>query len=168
MSKTRRWFLCFTLLVMLPVLAVGSSLPAPSGSVLLKVTGAIGTHNADEAAVFDRAMLEQLEWVEIETHTSFTTGPQTFSGPTLSSVLAAVGASGKVIRATAVNDYAVDIPVADADLHKVVLAMDMNGKPMRVRDRGPIWVVYPLSEEEAEKQPFDEQMIWQLVQMRIE
>lgn len=145
-----------------------SGLPHPSGQVVLRVSGAVQHVNADGMAQFDRAMLEGLDWVEVTTFTSFTDGAQSFAGPTLASVLRAVGATGATIRASAINDYTVEIPVAHAETHGVILAMDHNGAAMRVRDKGPIWVVYPLSESEAEKKPFDGEMIWQLVEMRIE
>ena len=148
---------------------VGASpLDTPSGPVLLRVTGDISATNAGEEAAFDRAMLEALDWVEVETHTSFTSGAQVFAGPTLASLLEAVGAQGTSLQASAVNDYTVHIPAAHAIAHDVILAMDMNGKRMRVRDKGPIWVVYPLSSAAAETRLFDEQMIWQLVRIRIE
>ena len=145
-----------------------SDLPEPEGQVLLRVTGAVERSNMPDAAVFDRDMLENLDWVEVETFTSFTTGAQRFAGPTLSSVLEAVGAHGATIRATAINDYTVVIPAEHAARHNVILALDNNGRPMRVRDKGPIWVVYPLSQDEAEMKPFDGEMIWQLVELRIE
>ena len=145
-----------------------SPLPRPSGEVLLTVSGAISVTNVGQGAVFDRAMLQALDWVELETYTSFTSGVQRFAGPTLVSVLEAVGAEGSTLSATALNDYTVTIPVEHARAHEVILAMDMNGRPMRVRDKGPIWVVYPLSQSAAEQRPFDGQMIWQLVQIRVD
>ncbi|MEL7165465.1 MAG: hypothetical protein AAGL96_08315 [Pseudomonadota bacterium] len=169
MSVQRRSFVSFFFgMSLLPVLGMAAALPSPSGSVLLEVSGAISELNGDAVANFDRDMLEALDWVEVQTFTSFTEGPQTFAGPTLASLLAAVGASGGTIRATAVNDYSVNFPASHAEAHNVILALDRNGQPMRVRDKGPIWVVYPLSEQEAEKQPFDDQMIWQLIRIRIE
>lgn len=145
-----------------------TGLPLPSGEVLLRVTGAISVTNAEQVAEFDREMLKALDWVEIETHTSFTEGPQRFAGPTLASLLEAVEARGTTLSASAINDYTVQIPLADARAHDVILAMDMNGVPMRVRDKGPIWIVYPLSEAAAETRPFDDEMIWQLVQIRVD
>jgi len=149
-------------------LSLRAELAMPEGRVLLTVSGAISESNSDGAAMFDREMMQSLDWQEIETYTSFTTGQQAFAGPTLSSLLEAVGASGSVLTATAVNDYAIEIPISHADAHDVILAMDMNGKPMRVRDKGPIWVVYPLSETDAEKKPFDNQMIWQLDRLSVQ
>lgn len=147
-------------LVVLAGAAMASDTPA--GRVLLTVSGG----DAAEA-VFDREALEALDWREIETHTSFTEGPQRFAGPTLVSVLAAAGADGAILTATALNDYAVDFPVELAARHGVLLALDHNGTPMRIRDKGPIWIVFPLSQAEAAEAPFDNQMVWQLAKLHV-
>lgn len=150
------------LVISLAIPAIADPLSAPSGQVMLTVSGQIMSKNEGDTARFDRAMLEGLEWRTVRTFTSFTEGEQEFSGPTLRSVLAAVGAHGAELRATAINDYSVSIPMEHADAHDVLLAMDRNGKPMRIRDKGPIWVVYPLDEKTAATQKFDSEMIWQL------
>lgn len=144
------------------VAAPVAALDAPEGAVVLTVTG-----TGDAPMPFDRAMLEALDWREIETFTSFTEGPQRFAGPTLASLLEALGVRDGTLRATAVNDYSVEIPAAHAWQHDVILAMDHGGQAMRVRDKGPIWVVYPLTEADAAAQPFDSEMIWQLVRLDI-
>lgn len=138
------------------------NLSAPSGKVLLTVSGLIEHTNVDGSAQFDRQMLEALDWQKIRTFTSFSDGEQVFEGPTLAAVLKAVGASGDMLDATAINDYSTEIPVSDAKSHNVFLAMVWNGKTMRVRNKGPIWVVYPTTEDHAKTQPYDRQMIWQL------
>ncbi len=164
MNLLKRNFLAFVVgAIALPVLAAGVGVP--KGQVVLTVSGSI-TSEAD-VIEFDRDMLQALDWREIRTFTSFTEGEQVFAGPTLASVLASVGAQGSVIAATALNDYTVEIPLSDAEEHNVILAMDLNGKPMRIRDKGPIWVVYPLREEDAAKQMFDNKMIWQLDRLAI-
>lgn len=137
------------------------------GFVLLTVSGEITAPNGDGVAEFDRALLESLDWREIETYTSFTEGPQRVAGPTLESLLEAVGAQGSSLTAWAINDYSITIPIEHARDHNVILAMEMNGARMRVRDKGPIWVIYPLTEEQAAMRMFDGEMIWQLVRLRI-
>ena len=92
---------------------------------------------------------------------------QTFEGPRLSSLLDFLSASGTTIVASAINDYFVDIPVTHAENQGVTLAVLHNGKAMTVRDKGPIWVIYPQSEAEAKLKKFDNEMIWQLVSMEI-
>ncbi|KPD10325.1 hypothetical protein [Phaeobacter sp. 11ANDIMAR09] len=147
--------------------ATAEQLPMPTGEVILTVSGAIGKTNTQAGAEFDLDLLKALEWEEVKTFTSFTDGMQTFEGPRLSSLLDFVSASGTTIGASAINDYFVDIPVTHAENQAVILAVLHNGKAMTVRDKGPIWVIYPQSEEEAKLKKFDNEMIWQLISMEI-
>lgn len=147
--------------------ATADQLPSPKGAVLLTISGDIAYQNAEGVAMFDRDMLEALDWQEIRTFTPFSDGEQVFEGPTLVSLLEAVGAKGNSIDATAINDYSIAIPVPDAQEHDILLAMVWNGKVMRVRDKGPIWVVYPLSEAGAAEGRFASDMIWQLDRLSI-
>jgi hypothetical protein len=162
MIARRAFFACLALLTLSLSPASAANLAAPKGRVLLTVTGAIETANQGEAAVFDGDMLAALDWREIETYTYYTEGVQRFSGPTLASLLAALGVSGGVLRAVALDDYTVEIPVSDLEDYDILLALQHNGKPMRVRDRGPIWIIYPAaSPEEIEKRHIAHS-IWQL------
>ncbi|WP_412553896.1 oxidoreductase [Shimia sp. MIT1388] len=147
--------------------ATAEQLPMPTGEVILTVSGAIGKTNTQAGAEFDLDLLKALEWEEVNTFTSFTDGMQTFEGPRLSSLLDFVSASGTTIGASAINDYFVDIPVTHAENQGVILAVLHNGKAMTVRDKGPIWVIYPQSEDEAKLKRFDNEMIWQLISMEI-
>lgn len=144
-----------------------NALDVPQGPVLLTVSGEITHKNSGNVAEFDREMLEALEWKDIQSFTAFTEGEQNFSGPTLKSLLEAVGAQGSMLQATAIDDYGLEIPVSDADEYSVILALLHNGKPMRVRDKGPIWVVYPATEEQAPERKFYISMIWQLVSIEV-
>jgi hypothetical protein len=129
----------------------------PEGPVILTVAQAGG-----ETWTFDRAMLQALGWTSITTVTSFTEGPQEFSGIPLTALIEAVGATGTLIEATALNDYRVELPFAHAADHGVFLALDQNGQPMRVRDRGPVWIVYPQDSLRPANDRFDTFMVWQL------
>lgn len=157
-------FLC-ALLLAFPARA--DQLPLPTGAVLLTITGEITHQNAEGAAQFDRDMLTALDWREIRTFTPFSDGEQVFEGPTLMSLLAAVGATGDSMDATAINDYSVEIPISDASDHNVLLAMVWNGSVMRVRNKGPIWIIYPLSESAAAEERFAGDMIWQLDRLSV-
>jgi len=94
--------------------AFAQTLGSPSGDVVLTVSGEIAVTNSDGTAVFDRAMLEALPVVEFTTTTTWTDGPQTFTGVGLHDLLETLGVEEGTLRAFAVNDYAVDIPVEDA------------------------------------------------------
>jgi hypothetical protein len=51
----------------------------------------------------------------------------------------------------------------------VILALKINGEYMRVRDKGPLFIVYPYdSEPELNNQVFYSRSAWQVSKMSIE
>jgi hypothetical protein len=129
--------------------ALAAPLPEPVGRVILDIAGAVATVNSDGTAQFDLAMIDALPQRETVTATPWYDGPQTFSGPLLRDLLAVVGANGSMLRVIAINDYAVDIPISDAVDFPVILASRHGGEPMSVREKGPLFVVYPFDEVPA-------------------
>ena len=86
-----------------------------------------------------------------------------FTGVTLAAVAEAVGAEGDVFEATAINDYAVVIPRADWVEGGPIIAYLANGEPMSVRDKGPLWVVYPFDGTPSYRSEVSySRSIWQL------
>jgi hypothetical protein len=150
------------LLLCLPAAAPARDLGTPTGPVILSVTDAAGG-----TWTFDRAMIEALGWQTITTVTPFTEGPQEFAGIPLSALVDATGAEGTTIEAVAINDYTAQIPTAHIAEHGVFLALDHNGEAMRVRDRGPVWIIYPSETVDAPAQRFDSQMVWQLRELNF-
>lgn len=143
--------------------ASADSLPAPQGDVILTVTGAVGATNAGDAAHIDLAMLEAMAPVEFETSTIWTDGPQLFRGVPLATLVQKLGAEGTVMSASALNDYTVDIPLTDAVADGPILAFAVNGAPLSVRDKGPLWVVYPYdSNADYQAEVIYARSIWQV------
>lgn len=122
---------------------MAAAMDAPGGPVVLTVSGKIKLPNARQTAQFDMAMLAQLQQASFSTRTPWYAQARRFSGPLMRDVLAAVGAHGQTVRALALNDYRVDIPVDDARRFDVLLARLIDDKPMTVRDKGPLFVIYP-------------------------
>jgi hypothetical protein len=61
------------------------------------------------------------------------------------------------------NDYKSIIPFEDFDSYDVLLATRMNGTPLRIRDKGPIWVIYPWSQyPELDDEVTRRKSVWQL------
>jgi hypothetical protein len=42
------------------------------------------------------------------------------------------------------NDYFVIVPAADARTWPVIVATRRDGAPMSIRDKGPLWLIYPM------------------------
>lgn len=144
------------------------TLGVPTGPVILTVSGQVEQLNGDGVAVFDVAGLEALGTRTIETTTIWTTGKQTFEGVALGDLLAAVGAKGSAVRATALNDYAVEIPLEDAADGAALLAFRMDGVELSPRDKGPIWVVYPYDTgDEFQTEVIYSRSIWQLNRIEV-
>lgn len=145
-----------------------SSLPAialesPKGKVVLTITGKVGKPNMGDHAAFDMAMLEKLPQRSFTTNTPWYAEPKKFTGPYVRDVLAAAGAKGSTLRAIALNDYKVDIPAEDMDKFGVVLAVKMDDKPMPVRDKGPLFIIYPFdSHAELRSEKYFSRCAWQL------
>ncbi len=130
----------------LPFAAMAADLAQPQGEVILTVTGLIENTNSDGAARFDLAMLSELASRETVTETPWHDGTPTFSGPLGTALLEAVGATGGTLRITALNDYAVDVPVDDLLTYPAIFATHKDGEPMAVREKGPLFLIYPFSE----------------------
>jgi hypothetical protein len=151
------------------VATAATALEPAEGEILLTVTGAIGETNAGDAAQFDLAMLAGLDTVTVETTTIWTEGVQTFEGVELVDLLAAIEAGGANLRAIAHNDYAVDIPVADAVEGGPIVAFLRNGEPMSLREKGPLWIVYPFdSSPDYQTEQIYARSIWQLDRIEVQ
>ena len=149
--------------------ATAGTIEAPAGRVILTVSGAIENTNSGGGADFDRAMLVRIGTRALTTVTPWTEGEVTFEGVLASDLMKAVGASGGAVRAIALNDYTVEIPFSDLVEGDVLLALTLDGEPMRVRDKGPIWIIYAAeSSDELQSQEPRRKMVWQLRELRVE
>lgn len=155
-------------LLALPSLAAAMGLPPASGPVVLTVTGDIARTNAGPAAEFDLAMLEALATRETVTQTPWYDGIRSFSGPLMSAVMEAVGARGEALRVIAINDYAVDIPVTDGMDWPVIFATRIDGRPLSVRDKGPLFVIYPFDEQpDLYNEMYFGRSVWQVTRVEV-
>jgi hypothetical protein len=151
----------------LPALAK-AGLDQPKSRVLLTVRGLIDVTNAGDTAEFDDDMLGALPQVEFTTSTIWTTGKQRFSGPSLRRVLDLVQARGSIVSAEAANAYSVNLPFDMIEDQAPILARRIDGKPFGLRDRGPLWLVYPYdSHERFRTEAAYAQSIWQLVALTV-
>jgi hypothetical protein len=145
-----------------------SPLSPPAGSIVLTVTGAIERTNGPRGAEFDIGMLERLGLQSMTTRTPWTEGEVHFEGVSARKLMATVGAAGTEVEALALNDFSSIIPVTDFDTYDVLLAMRMNGEPLRVRDKGPLWIVYPWSDHpQLDDFATREKSVWQLSLLRV-
>ena len=131
----------------------------------LEVTGAITPPGPRRLTL---AEMEALGASELVTTTPWTEGPQRFTGVPLQRLIAAIGARGTSLRAVALNDYAVTMPIAETVAQGAFLATRLNGAPLPVRTRGPFWMVFPwLSRPELETAVVRQRSIWQIARLEV-
>jgi hypothetical protein len=148
--------------------ANAGSLPQPTGKPILTISGKISVTNKGNVAQFDRAMLESLGMVTIETTTPWYKGRVKFEGVPLAKLMKTVGASGDRIVAVALNDYAAEVPMEDIKKYKVILALKRDGKYMKVRDKGPLFIIYPYdSDPDLKSQKYYARSTWQVAKLEV-
>ncbi|MCP5088798.1 MAG: molybdopterin-dependent oxidoreductase [Rhodobacteraceae bacterium] len=125
---------------------------------------------ADLIAEYSLADMQAMRQHTIVTANEFVDGKQEFQGPLARDILVNLNAQdAKVARLTAANDYSVEVPVEEFFHYDAVLALQMGGQQLSRRDKGPIWVIYPMSEHKELQDPvYNNRLIWQLVEMEIE
>jgi hypothetical protein len=152
--------------VLAAILTAATSPVLASGEVVLVVSGATESHKAKIQLSWGD--LEAMPERSFETTTIWTKGKHKFTGIALNDFLKAIKADGTTVKATALNDYAVEIPISDAVVDGPIIAYKMDGIRMPVREKGPLWIVYPYDEKvEYRTEKIYARSIWQLNRIEI-
>lgn len=135
---------------------------------LLTVSGDIAHATDDAVLSLDLEALRALPETTFETSTIWTDGVHSFTGVSLADLMADLGVQDGMLIATAINDYSVEIPVSDAVEGGPIVAYLMDGEEMTVRDKGPLWVIYPYdSDADYRTEVIYSRSIWQLDRLEI-
>ncbi|MCB1354567.1 MAG: molybdopterin-dependent oxidoreductase [Rhodobacteraceae bacterium] len=129
------------------------------------------TPSGTETVEFSMSELEALPQSTIVTSNEFTDGEATYRGPLVLDVLEHLGLErAKSLRFIAANDYYVDIPASDFRRYNAILAMEVDGKKLGRRDKGPLWLMYPISDHaELRGDPvYITRLIWQVVRIEAQ
>lgn len=79
------------------------------------------------------------------------------------------GGEGDTVKLTALDGYAMDIPMADFEKYDAVVATEIDGKPLTVRDHGPAWLLYPFSSHpELNDTVYESRAVWQIKTIEID
>lgn len=138
------------------------------GSITLSETVLIvSSASGDAEKVLALEDLLALEQVEITTSNEFVDGKKVFKGPLVRDILILCRASDAVqVSLIAANDYQVEVDAHEFFDYDAILALSMDGEMLSKRDKGPIWVIYPMSDHaELRKPVYNSRLIWQLVRM---
>jgi hypothetical protein len=112
--------------------------------------------------------LSALDQVEFTTSTIWTARANRFSGPSLKTVLAAVGAGPGHLELRAVNDYRVTLSQTRIEKNTPIIANRINGLPFGIREKGPLWLIFPYdSDTRYQQEEIYALSIWQLMHVDV-
>lgn len=164
MISDAKRFLCAGTIGLFSIFAVATDRAAAGEPVLTLITQAQGGELV-ELTLDDLSAMPQ---TTIVTETEFTDGAVAFSGPLMRDLLRRTIVAGKTqeVRFRAANDYFVDIPLRDFVEYDVILAMEADGKPLSRREKGPLWLMYPITGNVSLQDPhYIHRLIWQVVRI---
>lgn len=148
------------LLISFAVAGPGVSAQQGAGPAVLTISGDIGESNrakldpfvdgflnyhdkafktAFELTLADLMTLPQVE-IRADGATENWPKPVTLNGPLLSDVLRLAKAEGKSISVTALDGYVAELDASAQSEQKWILAHSMDGKPLSIGGRGPLWL----------------------------
>ena len=151
--------------------SLSAAMAAPTSKVMLVVSGAIDKSNVPGTPArveLDAQAIDALPSYTIKTSTPWHKDAVAFSGPRLSDLLALVGARGETLHIKALNDYQIKVPVGDATKYQPILARRIDGKPMSIREKGPLFLMYPFdAHPELRNDIYFGRAIWQIATIDV-
>lgn len=149
--------------------ASAGSLPKPEGDPVLTISGKITNTNEGDVAQLDREMLEALGTVKVQTKTPWYENPVVFEGVPMKALMEYVGAEGSEVTLTALNDYQSTVPMEDFDKFNTILAMKRDGEVMPIREKGPLWLIYPYdTDPELHTDKYYSRSVWQVKALQVQ
>jgi hypothetical protein len=124
--------------------------------------------NFDRARTFDRDALVDIGMSKIVTKYPGSDRTIEVEGPLLRDVLAKAGASGNTVTVTALDGYAVDLPMSDIARWSVILALKSGGEWLDIGGRGPSWIVYPQDDYPELAERDDSNWVWSVFYIRVQ
>tara|TARA_Y100001956_G_scaffold82110_1_gene101783 strand:- start:3743 stop:4219 length:477 start_codon:yes stop_codon:yes gene_type:complete len=114
-------------------------------------------------------IVSQLEAKTFETQLPWIDGSKAFTGFTASSLLDHFKISDAFsLSFIALNDYAASTRIEDILQYNPIIAYEMEGEKMKVRNKGPYWLIFNLTKyPEIDNATYHSQMVWQIDEIMI-
>lgn len=152
---------------MIGAAVTGLLLALPTVSVAQDI---LTVSNGEETKSYTFEDLLAFEQEIVETTNDYVDELATFQGPSLQSLLEDSDIDRDAeLKMSAINDFTISVPAEDAFLYGVILALLRDGEQMSVRDKGPIWVIYPMDDNpELRDDMYNGRLVWQLKSIAVE
>lgn len=143
-----------------------SAFAAQISPVILTISVPDAQADQPQVIALSERDLRALPSVSYETTTIWTSGKQRFTGVPLLVLLEHFKIEVANLEMKAVNDYAITLPVEGLTKDALIIAYERNGKPMKLRDNGPLWLIYNYdANADYRTETVYSRSIWQLDRM---
>lgn len=145
------------------------AIPPPSQEVVLTISGRVAAKNTLDALVLDIPTLEKLGLVKYSVHDPWIKQTITYSGVLMSDLLKYAGTfhTAQSVHIVALDDYQVDISIADINKWPILLATRANDEYMSVDNLGPTRIIYPYESHSIDSTSHNDQWIWSVKSMEV-
>ncbi len=148
----------------------GDAIPAPTGEVILTLSGDIGITNSGDTLELDMSTLEGFGLVKYTVNDPWLNATNTYTGVLISDLYKIIGSSSAAtsLHFTALDDYEVEISLEDAAKWPILLATRNNGNYMDVENSGPTRVIFPYDTySDIDKIAYKDFWIWNIKTVEI-
>jgi len=137
------------------------------GAAMAQTALVVAASDGSRSLSLSLADLKAMPQTVVVTSNEFIDGDRRFRGPLARDVLKLAGAgSATKVTLKAANDYQFDVEISEFNKYDVILALSMDGVALSSRGKGPIWLIYPMSDHAELRDPvYNSRLIWQLVRM---
>lgn len=151
-----------------PVTALVLAMPAAAQDITLRMTNLTLPSGRTEVTIEEEELMALPQHV-VRTSNEFVDGETEFEGPLARDVVAVIGrGSARIARMIASNDYAAEVDLQEFEQYEVIFAHSMNGDRLSRRERGPLWVIYPMDDHSELQDPsYNNRLVWQLVRVEL-
>lgn len=121
-----------------------------------------------QSVTFTDTELMALPQDRFATETIWTEGVVEFSGPSLKTVIDHADLAPGDVELYAINDYNIVLPLDKIEDGAPIIANRINGAAFSVRDKGPLWVVFPYDDDPRyNNEEYFALSVWQLNRLNV-
>jgi hypothetical protein len=153
----------------LAAIALACALPLQAAAADLFALSGKNSKGADVSLTVTDELAEALGMTEFSTKVvARGGGVSKVRGIEISKLLRANDLDGGNLRVTALDGYQMDVPRADVEKYPVLFALEIDGKRLTVREKGPAWVIYPVSgHTELDTPVYEARSVWQIKSVAV-
>jgi hypothetical protein len=149
----------------------GDAIPAPTGEVILTVSGNISAKNNGDVLELDMATLEKFGLMKYDVTDPWLGKNVFYSGILMSDFLKIVGAANtaKGVTITALDEYEVSLTFNEIEKWPILLATQIDGAYMTVSENGPTRIIFPFDDyADIDQVLYKDLWVWNIKSIEVQ